>query len=470
MNYTYLLAVVGNRAISLVCVVVLSYLLPSEAFGVYALTATNALVIEILFASWLATSAAKYLAISSDGERAHVIASLAVAMLGLFVLAGVVIAAGFLIPFAGFSPAQLAMLLGWSVALMVYDVTLASKNALGQAGSYAALALVRNLGAVALSVILVIAGYGATGAILGQILGTLVPTLALRSSLRIWGGVRFSEASVATLREMFRFGVAATMGFGFYMIFHAGSRNIVGQFMGEAQAGHLVLATDLFFAPIALLGTGYSLSKSRELYIAETSGDRRRKQEKSSAFLRTILCIAIPYATGAAIVGPDAVRLILSSSAREDVAAIAIGASVLGAVMLVMYGITTLLTVMNKRRYLFLGVLGTASVNIALQFALARAGYSLPALVWASTAVLAAASLVLLMLGYVRGFLRTPMLDTMKILLAAGVMGAAVMLYRRFVDTGEPFSAAILGCAVFIVAGMAMKVLHPRELLPIKSA
>lgn len=466
MNYTYFLAVIGNRAIALLCVVILAYLLPASDFGVYALSATNALLLEIVLSSWIATSASKYLATATPEQRPGLVGALLASMIGIAALMAVLLSAYLVAPFAPFGATDLALVAGWAAALMIYDVTLAAKNALDRPGAYAALAIARNLGALILSVGLVAAGYGLRGAIVGQIVGTIAPVFLLPHSAGIWLTARVRGLRWQRIGEMFRFGISGTLALGLYMLFNAGGRNAVAHAIGEEQAGYLMLAVDLFYGPMILVGSAYSLSRMRGLYKGEAEDSPEAQREQISSFLFINLFFALPYAVGGAILAPDIAGLVLTAPAEQGVVPIAAAAVVLSAAMLMMYAATYPLIVFNRRPYLIPAVLGTAALNAALQLYFAHAGAALPDLAWLSAGLLVLAVLLLVAVGHARGFLFLPWLAVLKVILASALMGVVVLLYRHWLPTGEPFSACLLGAGTYFAATAAMKIAHMRELLP----
>jgi O-antigen/teichoic acid export membrane protein len=394
------------------------------------------------------------------------VSTIAAAMLGYAVLMAFIATAYAAFPFASAPPGQVAIVLGWSTALMVYDTTMASKNGLGQSGAYAALALYRNLVATLLSVGLVLLGYGAVGAMLGQIAGTLIPTLLSRSSIRIWKETRLAQASRSLMLGMVKFGVGGSLALGLYMLFNATSRNMVGLFLGEAQAGYISLATDLFFGPLALLGTAYSLSIIPSLYVAEAEGNAERQRAAISKYLHMNFYLAIPYAIGGAILAPDIAAAILPGANRTEIASVAAGAAVQSAAMLVLGTITAILLIFNRRPLLIPAVLGTSALNGLLLAGILSRGYSLPSAAWASAVILGGAVACLIGLGVALKLMRLELGTLVRSGTAAGAMGGAVWAYNRILLPGEPFGAVLIGAVIYLGLTALMGVAHVKELTP----
>jgi len=466
MNYAYLLAMIGHRLVALAGIVILSFLLDPAAFGLYTLSATNALLTEIVFGQWIAISANKHISIGSGDSGRATISTLGAAMGGYAALMVVLWLAYVIFPIAHATPGQVAIVLAWSTTLVLYDVTLASKNALGASGAYAALALVKNFGSSALSISLVLLGYGVTGAMAGQIIGTLAAVALLKSSVRIWRGIRLSLASRSLALEMLKFGVGGTLALGVYMLFNAIGRNLTGHFLGETEAGYLSLATDLFFGPLTLVGSAYSLSKMPSLYVVEADGDRAQKQAGITDFIYMNLYFAIPYAVGGAILAPDIAASFLPAANRAQIAAVSAGAAVQSAAMLMMCTVTAILLIFNLRRYLIVATLGTSALNGILLGVAFSLGSSLWQAVWLSTLVLWSAVLLLIFLMVGRRLMRLEAGTILKITLAAAAMGGAAWACNRLLLLGQPFGAVIAGLIVYFALTKWMGVTYIQELVP----
>jgi len=465
MNYAYLLAMIGNRLVALISVIILSFLLAPAAFGLYMLAATNALLTEIVFGQWIVISANKHISLAGSAPDRTTASTLGAAMAGYAAVMALVALAYLVFPVAQATPALVAIVLGWSTALVLYDASLASQNGLGESRAYAILALGKNLGASLLSIALVLMGYGAVGAMLGQIVGTLLPVLLLPSSNRLWRTVRFGLASRPLMLKMLKFGVGGTLALGLYMLFNATSRNLAGYFLGESEAGYLSLATDLFFGPLALIGSAYSLSIVPSLYVVAAQGDPDERRARISGFIHMNLYLAIPYAVGGALLGADIALAVLPAASQAEIAAISAAVAVQSAAMLVLYTLTVTMLIFDQRAQLILSVIGTSALNALLLALLLSRGLGLPAAAWASALLLGVAVALFIGIGVARGFIRLELRTLARIGLAAGGMAGAVWLYGRLLP-GEPFGATLIGLGVYLLLTAWMGVAYFRELIP----
>ena len=425
MNYIYFLAVIGNRLIALFCILALSYLLPSNEFGIYAIASANALVVQILLASWLASSANKLLA-AHDDDPSVTLSTIALGMVGVTTILALIGLGYALMPFTEAAPFQVALVLGWSATLMIYDVTLASKNALGEANAYAVLAITRNVLALTVSVALVLAGYGPTGAIIGQLVGNALPVLLLPTSRRIWLRVRLDSISCTTLRYCMIFGAAGTFALGQYILVNAASRNLVALTLGEAEAGQWALALDIFYGPLALLGTAYTLSRMRELYAGHDRKSQVERRTEMGKFVLVNLYFAVPYAIGGFLLAPSLATLLFAEQSLAGILLISQAATVQSAAMLALFGLTTVLLAIARGKLLITIVIGATLLVSGATLAAWAGGGGLAALMWAAT--LALAVTVVIAVGYasIRRYVSLDMKAVGRVVLAAATMGITV--------------------------------------------
>lgn len=464
MNYIYFVAVIGNRLVALACVLALSYLLPSHGFGVYAVAAANALVIQILLASWLSSSANRLLAQSDDDPRVT-LSTIAIGMVGVGSVLALVALGYALMPFMEAAPLQVALVLAWSASLMVYDVTLAGKNALGRAGSYASLAIVRNVLALATSVALVAAGYGPTGAIVGQLIGNVLPVVLLPASRRIWGQVEAVAISLPTLRDCLSFGTAGTFALGQYMLVNAASRNLVALTIGEAAAGQWALALDIFYGPLALVGTAYTLSNMRDLYAGHGQTPKAARRAEMGKFIVVNLYFAIPYAVGGALLAPALAGLLFAEQSLPGILPIARGATVQGAAMLALYGLTTILLAIDRRVFLIVSVIGaTVLVGGATVAAWWHDG-DLRTMMWWAT--IALTMTVVLSIGYAasRRYITLDLAAIARIAAASLAMGLTILGFQA-IDRAGLVLPLVMGILCYAVLTVAFKLIDLRDFIP----
>lgn len=458
----YAAAVFGNRILAFFNLLILAYLLRPAEFGAYALMATNALVLQLVFGSWMSASVSKYLSLAKAGEAGAVLANARAGLLALAAAAVVLSAGLLLLPRHAIEPAFVAAVLAWAVALATYEVTLSAKNALGRAGEYAALAIFRNMTALALSVAAAAAGLGALGAAAGQVIGTLLPSIALPSSFALWRRAVDGRASWGALRTHFAFGLGGMVAFGLYVLFSMTTRNLVGLYLGEAAAGRLSLATDLFYVPLALLINVLFLGKTPALYaLAADGAQEAEKRRQVTLIVKGVALIVLPYLIGGLTVAQAASALVLPGDVGRGVAPLAPAATLFGAAFAVLYASTTLFLVLDHRRWLVGVASGAIAANILLLVAASRLGSVVEAL-WLSSGVVAAFAVLSCVVVMVREKAAPEAAFWLRLAAAALPLWVVVAGMSRFGALAS-LGAVPVGAAVYAAASRLLTVLRPDE-------
>lgn len=450
MLFLYLLATVANRAVTLVGVVLLSYLLPVEDFGRYALAFTNALLLQVLFGAWLSASVNRLVATAGKLEQ-ELVSTSAVAI-GAFALSAVVLAGGnALLPKPATEPIFFALVLGWALAIITYDLTLNVLNGLGAPRAYAGLSFSRNLLSLGAAAVAAALGWGAEGAIAGQIAGTLTPILMTPAARRGWAQVRVAAASLQLLRQKLTLGVGGTLSLSIYVFLNFAARNIVGGTFGKAAAGHWALATDIFYGPVAVIGSSYALAAMPELYRYRSQGDARELRIGSTRFLEMMLYFAVPYAAAGALLAHPISLAIFAPDSREEVAMLAPWAVAQSAAILILYTLAALVLVYE--RFKLLAVLVFAlTIGNALAIAAAERWVAggLEGAMIASTIEVAAFALLGSAVAARAGIYRPDPKIWLRIALATGLMVATIAALLPILSGPiAAFGVAAAGGAVY---------------------
>ena len=454
MNKFYLLGVFANRIISVANVMMLTYLLLPADFGAFSLAITNVLMTQIIAGWWITSAAYKYLTDTDEGRVDQYISSIAlsgVAMVPIAMIAVFVVA----VEFSGASTAQGLIMSLWVFALIFSDLTLAANNALGMSREYATLAMARNALAVAASLILVLLGMRGLGAMMGQMIGVLVPLFFVTSATRFWLRARPSLASSAMIYEMAKFGIAGAASLGLYMLTQGFARNVIETKLGIAAAGQFALAIDLFNAPLILVGSAFSLSRMRSLYQLGAEQDVLQSKEEASHFFEICLLFSMPYALAGAVVAPALALLVIGPNMALGVASIAAAATMQAGMIPILAGLVTIMLVFDQRKRVVAVVVG-ASIANALAVSMSASGGLINA-AWYSTATMAMTTCVTWTMLLASGRLLPSWSRWLKLVACAAV--SAVVCWVWFDELGfrEPFSTILLGSLVYIGATTVLK-------------
>lgn len=469
MNLYYLLSVIGSRSLNLLTAVVLSYLLTSKEFGQFSLVLTNALLLHLIASSWITNTlwrdASKAKAAQFPAVVAHAIHYSA--PLVVIALAAAPLSFLFLQP----SAAYLAFILLLAPLILCVELASVVLNADRQHRDYSLLSLFRGIFTFAIGVGLVLLGYDLFGALAGQLIGILLALLLLGSVRAIpkhasSGGIGWRDAA-----PQIRFGIVSALALNLYMLGNALCRNVVALSLGEAAAGHLSLAADMFYAPVALFATSLSLSSIPDLYQAHGDHTEQAVEEgrqQSAKFIVSNLAVALPYAVGGAVTASAIVRLVLSDSAAQFVAPIAGYAVVQGACFALFSTFTTLALTQGRIKLALALSLG-ALIAIATALLIASSHDSLLAYVRATTAVLLLLTICTLLLCRAAFGVRIQVGEIVRLVAATVVLFAAAWLSMMHLPPHwSLFPAILFGGGGFIVSALLMRSGIVSELIRLK--
>lgn len=460
MNKFYLLGVFGNRALAIVNLLLLTFLLSPSDFGLFSLTATNVLLINIVLSWWISSAAYKYLTIQNEEMLKKYISTMAACT-----LAAISISIAFLIAVGAryeLGLLQVVILCVWAVMLLLFDITLAANNALGRAQSYATFSLIRNFTVLGVTVSLVSAGFGVTGAMIGQALGTLAPFILIPAANRFWGASRLDRMSLSAAKEMLAFGISGALVLGLYMLTQGFARNAIEAKLDAAAAGQFALALDLLNAPLMLFGAAFSLSRMRALYQTQALGDPNLMLVEARRFVETYILFAVPYALTGVIVAPDLIALFVGPQMVDGVKSVAQAATVQAGAIQVLGALVTAMLVFDHRWRVIAIILSLAGTNFLAVWLMPPA--SLVHLAWSSTAVIAAFALTGLAICIFGKSKIIGLMTLARILFAAALCASACWSWFHLLPFHEPVSATAVGLMVFLLTAKLVGVLDWNDL------
>ena len=370
MKLSYLLAVSANRLVGLILLLALSHILSGSEFGSYLIMAINTLLIHTLAGNWLAMAAVQSLATTGQASDQPAILAKILKVGGCMVILQCAFAALMLTLSAttdiGIGVDHILATLSFSLALLAFDVATSAKNALGDDGNYLRFSLIRNVSGAVLSLIFASFTGDAVITLSGQVLGIVLAFAVSAPALQRWRlGVAALQSTALYRRDwlkMLAFGITGTLALGFIVLINSLIRNSALLAYGPEAAGVYGLVTDLLTAPLALLGTSYSLSKMRQLYQLGYVSEAERLKRHRRFFAATGL-FTIPYATGGLIFAPALVTLVTPNTMHPLAGEIATYISLQSAFYaLIAAAVTLLLTSGNKR-------LTVVAVTICVLFA-----------------------------------------------------------------------------------------------------
>jgi O-antigen/teichoic acid export membrane protein len=470
MNIFYLFSGLGSRIFNLLMFVALSYLMSVEDFGRFSLVVGNAMLLQLLITGWISSALWRDASqVSGQGPDKQDYAAMDLpaaqalrlaALIALFYCATAIM--GFFL-----IPAQqqyLAIIPLISIFLLFNEIILVALNARHLDRSYGLLSFARGFLCLITATALVVAGYGLWGAIIAQIIGMAIALLLLpdarhflRSALAVTGlGDR--------LGEKLRFGLISVLALNLYMLGNVLGRNLIAVQIDVAHAGYFSLAADLFYAPLALFATAFSLSSIPQLYRGASSGvdvsAQKTQRQDAGQFILANLAVALPYAMGGGFAAPIIAQLILAPENASGIMPIASYAVLLGTAFVIISALTTL---MLTRGHILSALAVSIGAMLSMLLAMVLAPAILRDMAQTSSLVLACFAIVAVCYALFRGMIALPALASGKILLATAVMVLPLWLAGHYLHGWLALIAMILlGAGSYLVAG---RLLNSAEIL-----
>ncbi len=468
LKIAYLLAVIFNRVGSLLALLLLSYILTPDAFGSYAMMMINALFVHTLGGSWLSMAATRQMALQGAGNDLASKSRLIVAA-GYIILAecglALLFASYHAITGRGVTYEELMAVLSLAIGLLLFDLTTAANNALGQDAAYLKANIIRNIGGSLMSISAALAGAAVPLIVCGQTAGILLALLLCRSSKDTWRqALRKARPAVlqwAHVLELFLFGIAGTLALGLLVCVNGLVRNFVLATDGAAASGVFALVGDIFNAPLVLLGTAFSLSKMRELYQSAQL-PKRDQLHLHRQFVATICSMTIPYAVGGYLAAPAIASLIMPTES------LALGSSIAGlsaaqsaALTIVSTSVTILLTGGEKRKTVLVVL-----ITLLCLLSACLVGKQMGGGVYYARATLVGSVAACLISVLAIGFQAIPGRDLLRIICATIPMAIVVALLSPSDNPLWTIFIIIIGAGIYAAASFLLGIKSWRELIP----
>jgi O-antigen/teichoic acid export membrane protein len=450
MNIYYLLAVLVSRLGNMVSVLLFSYLLDAASFGTYTAVATNAMLMHLLLGSWVSSNAWRDVSNGAGTvEQARVIGKIpGLSLVAVAVQCAVMLPVSVMFVYAEHYTYAAATLL-WSVAILLFETTLVVENSLGRAREYATITLLRGILTPFIALGALLLGWGAWGAIGGSIIAIILSLVFRPLVWSVWQKSTMERPQFKGVLKDAYFGVCSVIALNIYMLVNALLRNVVLLDLGPVEAGHVSLAADIFFAPLALFATALGLSNIPLLYGAAAKNDRETARLVKADFFAGIFAITVPYCIGGAMVAAALSRLILSVTVAVPVAEIAMHAVLQAGCLTLLSALTTIgLTQGDVKKAVGFSLLALVGVAIAL-FATNLMGGSATTYSIA-TSITLAIILIAAMISMQGVFdVAFNLGDGLKVVLASAAMAAVIWLIKPLETRLSPFPEILVGVVVF---------------------
>jgi O-antigen/teichoic acid export membrane protein len=443
----YLLARGVPGLISLLAIAVYTRLLAPEEYGQYALVIAGVGLVNKLLYEWLRLGLLRF-APALRERQDTLLATIAATYLGLVVTTGAI---------GGLALALTDPLSRWMIAAgipllwiqAVFDLQLERARSQLLPKRYGLMAMTRACLALALGVLLVLLGLGALGVLLALVMAMLVALLQpLRAEIRQLHLRRFDPVLLSSLS---RYGGPLALTAGLSFAIGSSDRFLIGWLLNDAAVGRYAVAYDLTSASMGLLLMIINLAAYPLVIRALEEHGPERAREQLVASSTALLAIGLPATVGLAVLARPVAGVLLGAEFEAD-----------AAVLIPLIAIAALLRDLKAYYFDLAFYLGRNTVG-QIWVSLGGAGVSIGLNLWLIPAfgLIGAAGANITAYGFAiflswalgrRVFaLPRPSADSLKIAVAAVVMGAVLWPFAEAMGPLALVAQVIVGALVYAI-------------------
>lgn len=442
----YLLASGLPGLINFLAIYLYTRLLTPEEYGRYALVVAGVGLFNVVFFQWLRLALLRFFPAYERDPR-PLISTLLASFLIALLLTG---CAGFALASLWPSPTLrpfilLGITLLWATAWFELNLELSRIQLMPK--RYGAMAAFKSVAAVAIGTSLTLAGLSAYGPLLGLLLGLLFAgAYGLRNA--IWRVPPKLDGK--KLAELARYGAPLTATFALSYIVSASDRFILASFLGEAEAGLYSASYDLANQSLTLAMSIVNLAAYPLAVRALESGghDSAKAQMRKNAVM--LLAIALPSATGLAVLSPNIAKVVLGDSFSTATAfllpIVALG-SLLAGIRAYIFDLAFQLGRWTKGQILVMSVAATTNVLLNLLWI---PPYGIPGAAWATVSAYGAALIASIVLGRKFFQMDFPWQELLKLFAASSIMGIALFSTRESMGLAPLIIQILVGATIYI--------------------
>jgi len=442
---SYLLARGVPGLVSLLAIAVYTRLLAPEQYGQYALVIAGVGLANKLVFEWLRLGLLRFLPAMRERPDS-LLATIAATYLGLVITTGAAGAVALALTDPGSRWLVAAgMPLLWIQALFDLELERARGQLLPK--RYGLMAVTRVCLALALGVLFVLVGFGALGLLLALIVGMLVALiLPLTAELR---HLRLARFDPALLSRLSRYGGPLAVTAALSFLIGSSDRFLIGWLLSDAAVGRYAVAYDLTSFSIGLLLTIVNLAAYPLVVRALEDHGLERARQQLTASSTALLAVGLPAAIGLIVLARPLAGLLLGAQFQAD-----------AATLIPLIAVAALLR--DLKAYYFdlafhlgrntLGqiwvTLAAACVSIGLNLWLIPR-FGLVGAACANISAYAVALVLSWLLGRRVFALPRPSVDSLKIALAALVMGGGLWLLAGATGPLAVLAQVVVGALVY---------------------
>jgi O-antigen/teichoic acid export membrane protein len=447
--------------IAFLAIPLFSRLLEPADYGRYALVLATVGMINALLFQWLRLSLVRFLPAFSD-QPARLKSTLVSVTLLLVLTMGIIGGIVCLFP-VGHEWRELIGA-GWLLLTVqsFFELSCEYARSALRPWQYMVLQVMRCTSIIALGVALILIGWGWWGPLLGGAAG--MGLAILWAFARDWRDVR-PVIDRPTLAKLAQYGIPLSMTVALTVVISSSDRFLIAAFSGEAQAGLYSVAVDFTCQTLTLLMLVINMAMFPIAVRAWEHHGRQAAQDQMRANASLLMAVGIPCMVGLIVLAPGISNCFLGKSYRSTAAQImplvALGTFLAG---FKAYHFDAAFQFAHRTIYQVWIVLFAAIVNLALNY------FAIP--IWgingaAGASVLAYVIAIALTawLGRRHFVLPFPALGAAQVLLAAGLMAAALAPFRSQLGVFAVATQIAIGAAIYATVLVALNFLGLRDAL-----
>jgi len=295
------------------------FLLPEE-YGHYALVIAWVGLANAIFFQWLQLGLLRFFP-AYLGRSGSLLSTIRLGFLWLMLLSGGlgVLAFLFLWPYPFWRRIiGLSVFLLWAQAWFELDLELIRSQL--KPITYGLAAILKSVLSVGVGVALIYGGLGAYGALIGLLAGMMISSAGL--GWYQWRGVALSLAESRLLRDLLRYGLPLTATLALTFVVHSSDRLLLGWMIGANATGLYAAGYNLAQQSLGLLMAMVSLAAYPLVVRSFEKKDLKETQQHLRQYGLTLMAVAVPAATGLAVLAPNIAGVVLGEAFVETATAL----------------------------------------------------------------------------------------------------------------------------------------------------
>lgn len=453
----YLPVKLASAAASFGGVYAFTRLLGPEEYGRYAILVSILALVHTLCLTWVEAANYRFTGrAAANGKLAdHYATALALmrrSMAVALIFMAIIYAATFYLP--GYHD-----VLPWLAVLMiahtVLHMALESHRASQRVSRFVLTKTLQLVGGFIAGVLIAwYLGLGAAAPFVGMLVAAA--PLALREGIFLTRSARGGKIQPGSQRDWLAYGLPIAGALVLDIVLSAADRFLIAGFLGEAAVGVYAAGYGVADKTVLLICAWGSTAGSPIVMAAYETGGKTAAREAARGLISMMLFVAVPAATGLALVAQPLSEAMIGEALRVEAAKIIPWIAFAGLLNgLIVHYASEAFQLAHRTRTLALLMLVPAGLNIVLNLILLPI-LGLMGAVYATLISYGVGIVLLAIVGRPMVPLPWPPITALKIVLASAAMAPAVWLVPNFGSWLQLFSEAFAGGVTFLLVAFAL--------------